>query len=339
MSITDIAYRLLLAVINLIASMTFKIFSYTFEFQSQWKRSVSPGSSVGAKSLTVCKETQHKFDNLISQGEFYERIIVYYSSRWYVYQKGRYTGSLTVFPESESHCVGNLYVPKNLKLFRGILCVLDLPHYPKGAPEMSLIKYAPLFPRLASQLPWSSYHPEKSSACKATLRRREYVKVLAKSVIRRKVKESQVRYGSISPSHHHLVSSPNSQKTRNLRKTLVETLGASALKRQSLVIKDKEAPQTPKEVRVERRMRLALGENLSIKNLASATTARKVTSSLPGHSPSRIHSLLPTTRYQNQKSNRRGLFHEAAASSFRLFVNLGPPEDAVPGSCPVVVSM
>jgi hypothetical protein len=247
-------------------------------------------------------------------------------------------------------------VPKNLKLFRGILGVLDLvclihyvpwriitiyeqPHYPKRAPEMSLIKYAPLFPRLASQLPWSSYHPEKSSACKATLRRREYVKVLAKSVIRRKVKESQVRHGSISPSHHHSVPSPNSQKTRNLRKSLVETLGASALKRQSLVIKDKEAPQTPKEVRVERRMRLALGENLSIKNLASATAARKAASSLPGRSPPRIQSLLSTARYQNQKSNSRGLFHEAATTSFRLFVNVGPPEDAVPGSCPAVVSM
>lgn len=217
-----------------------------------------------------------------------------------------------------------------------MVTIYEQPHYPKRAPEMSLIKYAPLFPRMASQLPWSSYHPEKSSACKATLRRREYVKVLAKSVIRRKVKESQVRHGSISPSHHHPVPSPNSQKTRNLRKTLVETLGASALKRQSLVIKDKESPQTPKEVRVERRMRLALGENLSIKNLASATAARKAASSLPGRSPPRIHSLLPTTRYQNQKSNRRGLFHEAAVTSFRLFVNLGPPEDAVPGSCPVV---
>lgn len=340
MSITDIACRLLLTVISLIAFMTFKIFSYTIEYQSRWKRCVSPGSSVGAKSLTVCKETQHKFDNLISQGEFYERIIFYYSSRWHVYQKGRYTGSLTVFPASESHCVGHLYVPKSLKLFRGILGVLDLPHYPKRAPEMSLIKYAPLFPGLATQLPWSSYHREKvSSACKATLRRREYVKVLAKSAIRRKVKESHVRHGSISPSYHHPVPSPNSQKTRDLRKTLVETLGASALKRQSLVIKDKEAPQTPKEVRVERRMRLALGENLSIKNLASATAARKAASSLPGRSPPQIHSLLPTMRYQNQKSNRRSLFHEAAATSFRLFVNLGPPEDAVPGSCPAVVSM
>lgn len=326
----DITYRLLLTVISLIAFMTFKIISYTFEYQSRWKRSVSPGSSVGAKSLTVCKEAQHKFDALISQREFYERVILYYSSRWHIYQKERHTRSLMVFPASESHCVDNLYVPKSLKLFGGIPGVFDLPHYPKRAPEMSLIKYAPLFPRLASQLPWNSYHPEKvSSACKTTLRRREYVKVLAKSVIRRKVKESQVRHGSISPSHHHPVPSPNSQNTRNLRKTLVETLGASALKRQSLVIKDKEAPQTPKEVRVERRMRLALGENLSIKNLASATAARKAASSLPGRSPPRIHSLLPTTRYQNQNSNRRGLFHEAAVTSFRLFVNLSPPEDAI----------
>jgi hypothetical protein len=204
---------------------------------------------------------------------------------------------------------------------------------------MSLIKYAPLFPRLASQLPWSSYHPEKdSSTFKATLRRREYVKVLAKSVIRRKVKESQVCHDSISPPYSHPVPSSNSQKTHDLRKTLVRTLGASALKRQSLVIKEKEAPQTPKEVRVERRMRLALGENLSIKNLASATAARKATSSLPDRSSSRVHSLLPKTRYQDQKSNRRSLFHEAAATSFRLFVNLDP-EDVVPGSCPAVVSM
>lgn len=64
MSITDIAYRLLLTVISLIVFMTFKIFSYTFEYQSQWKRSVSPGSSVEAKSLTVCKETQHKVGDI-----------------------------------------------------------------------------------------------------------------------------------------------------------------------------------------------------------------------------------------------------------------------------------
>ncbi|KAG2336511.1 hypothetical protein BDR05DRAFT_1005804 [Suillus weaverae] len=331
MSIRDIAYRLILTAINLIAFMTFKIFSNTVEYQ--WKRSVSPGSSVRAKSLTVCK-----FANLISQGEFCERIVFYYSSKWHVYQKGRYTGLLTIFPASESRCVGSLYVSKSLKFFRGILDVPGLPRYPTIAPGMSLIKYAPLFPHLASQLPWSSRHPENvSSACKATLGRREYVKVLAKSVIRRKVKESQVRHGSISPLYHP-VPSPNGQKTRDLRKALVKTLGASALKRQSLVIKEKEAHHTPKEVRLERRMRLALGENLSIKNLASAAAARKAGPSLPDRSPSRIHSLQPKTRYQNQKSSRRSLFHEAAATSFKLFVNLGP-EAAVPGSCPAVVSM
>ncbi|KAG1776030.1 hypothetical protein EV702DRAFT_361743 [Suillus placidus] len=334
MSIRDIAYRLILTVINIIAFMTFKIFSYTVEYQ--WKRSVSPGSSVRAKSLTVCK-----FANLISQGEFCERIVFYYSSRWHVYQKGRYTGSLTIFPASESRCVGNLYVSKSLKFFRRILDVPGLqPRYPTRAPRMSLIKYEPSFPRLASQLPWSSRHPENgSSARKATLGRREYVKVLAKSVIRRKVKESQIRHGSITPLYHP-VQSPNSQETHDLRKALVKTLGASALKRQSLVIKEKEAHHTPKEVRLERRMRLALGENLSIKNLASAAAARKTPgSSLPDRSLSRIHSLQPKSRYQNQKSSRRSLFHEAAATSFKLFVNLGPEAASVPGSCSAVVSM
>ncbi|KAG1817497.1 uncharacterized protein BJ212DRAFT_135817 [Suillus subaureus] len=191
MSTTDTAYRLILALISLIA---FNIFSYTVEHQPEWKRGVSPGSSVGAKFLAVCKERQYMSANLISQWEFYERIILYHSSRWHVYQKGRYTGSLTVFTASEFHCVGNLCVSESLKFFRGILGVLrvSLPRYPTMAPGMSLIKYAPLFPRLASQLPWSSRNPENvSNACKATLRRREYVKVLARSVIRRKVKESQ----------------------------------------------------------------------------------------------------------------------------------------------------
>lgn len=216
----------------------------------------------------------------------YTVITFYHSSRWYVYQKGRYTGSLTVFAASESHCVGNLYVSKSLKFFRGILGVLGLLHYPTRAPGMSLSNHAPLFPRVASQLPWSPHHPENlSSVCKATLRRREYVKVLAKSVIRRKVKESQVRHGSIGPSYHP-VPSPDSQTTHDLRKALVKTLGASALKRQSLVIKEKEGSHTPKKVRLECRMRLALGENLSIKNLASAATARKASAS----SPSRIRS-------------------------------------------------
>lgn len=288
MSTTDIAYRLILTVISLI---TFKIFNYIAEYQ--WKWGVNPGSSAGAKSLTVYKETQYKFPDLISQGEFYERIILYHSSRWHVYQKGRCTGSLTVFMASASHCVGNLYVSKSLKFFRGILGVLDLPRYPTRAPGMSLIKYTPLFPRLASQLPWSSRHPENVlSACKAILRRREYVKVLAKSVIRRKVKESQVRQDSIGPSCRP-VRSPNSLKTHDLRKTLVKTLGASALKRQSLVIKEKEASQ---KVRMECRTRLALGENLSIKNLAAAAAARK--------GPDRIHSLQPKTRYQDQNSSR-----------------------------------
>jgi hypothetical protein len=216
----------------------------------------------------------------------YTVITFYHSSRWYVYQKGRYTGSLTVFAASESHCVGNLYVSKSLKFFRGILGVLGLLHYPTRAPGMSLSNHAPLFPRVASQLPWSPHHPENlSSVCKATLRRREYVKILAKSVIRRKVKESQVRHGSIGPSYHP-VPSPDSQTTHDLRKALVKTLGASALKRQSLVIKEKEGSHTPKKVRLECRMRLALGENLSIKNLASAATARKASAS----SPSRIRS-------------------------------------------------
>jgi hypothetical protein len=151
---------------------------------------------------------------------------------------------------------------------------------------MSLIDYAPLFPRVASQQPWSPHHPENlSSACKATLRRKEYVKVLAKSVMRRKVKESQVRHGSIGPSYHP-VPSPDSQTTHDIRKALVKTLGASSLKRQSLVIKEKEGSHTPKKVRLECRMRLALRENLSIKNLASAATARKASAS----SPSRIRS-------------------------------------------------
>lgn len=307
--------------------MTFNIFSYAVE----WKRGVSPGSPVAAKSMTVYKETQHKFDNLISQGEFYERIVFYYSSRWYIYQKGRYTGSLTVFLASESHCIGNLYVSKSLKSFRRVFGVLDLLRYPAGARGMSLIKYAPLFPPLASQLPWSSRYPEDvSSVCKATLRRREYVKVLANSVTRRKVKDSQVRHGSISPSYHPVLG-PNSQKTNDLRKALVKTLGAGTLMRQSLVMKEKEIPHIPREVCLERRMRLALGENLSIKNLASAATARKApASSVPDHSPSRIHTMHPKTRYQKQKSSRRSLFHEAAATSFRLLVNLDP-EDAVPG--------
>ncbi|KAG2066780.1 hypothetical protein BDR04DRAFT_1106122 [Suillus decipiens] len=328
MSVTNIAYRLILTVISLIAFMTFNIFSYTVE----WKRGISPGSSVAAKSLTVYTETQRKFDNLISQGEFYERIILYYSLRWYVYQKGRYTGSLTVFPASESHCISNLYVSKSLKSFRRIFGVLDLPRHPTRAPGMSLIKYAPLFPPLASQLPGGSCYPEYvSTVCKATLGRREYVKVLANSVIRRKVKESQVRHGSISSSYHP-VPGPNSQKTDDLRKALVKTLGASTLMRQSLMIKEKEVPHIPREVCLERRMRLALGENLSIKNLVSAAAARKAPASLvPDRSPSRIHSLQPKTRYRRQKSSGRSLFHEAAAASFRLFVNLDP-EDAVPGS-------
>jgi hypothetical protein len=61
---TDIAYRLLLTVISLIAFIAFKIFSYTIEYQSQWKQSASPGSPVGAKSLTICKETQYKVSNI-----------------------------------------------------------------------------------------------------------------------------------------------------------------------------------------------------------------------------------------------------------------------------------
>ncbi|KAG1838638.1 hypothetical protein DFJ58DRAFT_122682 [Suillus subalutaceus] len=324
MSTTDIAYRLILTVISLI---TFRILRYTAEYQ--WKRGVSPDRPVGAKSLTVCRETQYKFPDLISQGEIYESIILYYSSRWHVYQKGRYPGSLTVFTSSESRCVGNLYVSKSLKFFKGILRVPGLPRYPTTAHGMSLIKYAPLFPRLASQLPWSSRHPENvSSVCKATLRRREYVNILAKSAIRRKVKESQVRHGSIGPICRP-VSSPNSQKTHDLRKALVKTLGASALKRQSLVIKEKEASHTSKKVRMECRTRLALGENLSIKNLASAAAARKApaASFLPDRSsPSRIHSVQPKTRYQSQKLSRRSLFH------------LGP-EDAVPSSCPAIVFM
>ncbi|KAG1786322.1 uncharacterized protein HD556DRAFT_1384966 [Suillus plorans] len=329
MSITDVAHRLILTVISLIAFMTSKILM---------ERDVSPGN---AESLTICKETH--------QGEFYERIVFYHSSKWHVYQKGRYAGFMTVFPASESNCV-DLYVSKSLRFFGKILGVLGLvcsrhyvpwrtitiyeqPRYPPRVPGMRLIKYAPLFPRLASQLPWSSRHLENvSSVCKDTLRRREYVEVLAKSIIRRKVKESQLGHGSISPSYHP-VPSPNSQKAHDLRKALVKTLGASALKRESLVIKEKEAPHTPKEIRLERRMRLALGENLSIKNLASAAIARKAPASpLPDRSPSRIHSLQPKTRYRNQKSSRHSL-HEAAATSFTLFVNLGPDsEDAVPGS-------
>lgn len=334
MSITDVAHRLILTVISLIAFMTSKILSYAVE--RQWRGAVSP---VGVKSLTICKEKHYKFANLISQGEFYERIVFYHSSKWHVYQKGRYTGFLTVFPASESHCV-DLYVSKSLRFFGKIIGVLGLPRYPPRVPGMRLIKYAPLFPRLASQLPWRSHHLENvSSACKDTLRRREYVEVLAKSIIRRKVKDLQVRHGSISPSYHP-APSPNSQKTHDLRKALVKTLGASALKRESLVIKEKEAPHTPKEIRLERRMRLALGENLSIKNLASAAIARKAPASpMPDRSPSRIHSLQPKTRYRNQKSSRHGL-HQAAATSFTLFVNLGPDsEDAVPGSCHAVVSM
>jgi hypothetical protein len=62
MYITDIAYRLTLTVISLIAFLTFKIFSYTVEYQ--WKR------GVGAKSLTVCKETQYKVGD-ISKLHFY----------------------------------------------------------------------------------------------------------------------------------------------------------------------------------------------------------------------------------------------------------------------------
>ncbi|KAG2137133.1 uncharacterized protein EDB93DRAFT_768339 [Suillus bovinus] len=277
--------------------MTSKIFGHTIMYQ--WKRGLS---SVDAKSLIAGKEILYKFASLISQGEYYERIIFYHSSRWYVYQKERYTGFLTVFPVNESHCVGNLYVSKSLKFFRRILGVLGLPRYPTRAPGMSLIKYAPLFPHLASQLLWSAVYPQNvSSVCKATLRRRECVEVLANSILRRKVKQSQARHGSIRPSYHP-VPSPNSQKTRDLRKALVKTLGASALKRESLMMEEKEV-HTPKEVRLERQMRLALGENLSIKNLLLAATARKAPASprvIIRGSPTRIHSLQPKTRHRTR---------------------------------------
>ncbi|KAG0695820.1 hypothetical protein DFH29DRAFT_953769 [Suillus ampliporus] len=193
-----------------------------------------------------------------------------------------------------------------------------------GAPGTSLIKYAPLFPHLASHVPRSVHHPGNvSSTHKVTLRRRGYVEILAKSAIRRKVKESQVPHGSISPTP---AQSPNSQKTQDLRKALVKILGASVMKRELLVsatTKQKEVPHTPKEVRLERRMRLALGENLSIKNLALAAAARKgSTPNLPDRSSSRISSLQSKTRYQNQKSSRRSLFHRAAPTSFTLSVSL-----------------
>ncbi|KAG2112526.1 hypothetical protein DEU56DRAFT_842653 [Suillus clintonianus] len=332
----DTAYRFILTsfftTISLVAFMASKIFGYTVEYQ--WKRSASPGSSVKTNSLTVCKETHDKFLNIINQGEIYEWRMFYYSARWHVYQKGLYTGSLMVFPAIESHCVDNLYVSsKSVKFFKGIHRVLGLPRYPTRAPGMSLIKYAPLFPRLASQVPWRSHHPENvSSVFQVALRRREYVKVLANSAIRRKVKEPQVHLDNINPSYHS-TRSPHNQKTCDLRKTLVKTLGASALKRQSLVIKEKEVPHTPTEVRLERRLRLALGENLSIKNLASAAAARKAPApSLPDRSPSRISSLQPKIRYQDQKSSRRSLFHEASATSFKLSANLGPDDAALKSS-------
>ncbi|KAG1895237.1 uncharacterized protein F5891DRAFT_1059829 [Suillus fuscotomentosus] len=330
MSITDVAHRLILTVISLIVFMTSKILSHAVE--RQWRRDVSPGNAIGVKSLTICKETQYKASDI------YELL------------------HLSTF--RQVNLIALIYtVSKSLRFFGKIIGVLGLvcsrhyvpwrtitiyeqPRYPPRVPGMRLIKYAPLFPRLASQLPWSSCHLENiSSACKDTIRRREYVEVLAKSIIRRKVKDSQVRHGSISPPYHP-VPSLNSQKAHDLRKALVKTLGASALKRESLVIKVKEAPHTPKEIRLERRMRLALGENLSIKNLASAAIARKAPASpLPDRSPSRTRSLQPKTRYRNQKSSRHSL-HEAAPTSFTLFVNLGPDsEDAVPGSCHAVVSV
>ncbi|KAG1732000.1 uncharacterized protein EDB91DRAFT_1152826 [Suillus paluster] len=302
---------------TLIAFMASKIF--------QWNRRVSLGSSTRTgESVTVCKGTQDKFtklDSLINQGEVYERRIFYYSSKWHVYQNGLYTGSLTIFPANESHCLGNLHILKSLKFFRVILGVLGLPRYPMGAPGMSLIRYAPVFPRFAPQASWSSH--DISSAHKASLRRREYVKILAKSAIRRKGKESQVRSDSISPAHP--TRSPNSQKTRDLRKALVQTLGASVMKRELLVSATTKQTHTPKEVRLERRMRLALGENLSIKNLAFVAAARKASATAqPDRSPSRISSLQSKTRYQNQKSSRRSLFHQAAPTTFTLVVNPGP---------------
>lgn len=59
MSITDVAHRLILTVISLIAFMTSKILSYAVE--RQWRRDVSP---VGVKSLTICKETQYKASDI-----------------------------------------------------------------------------------------------------------------------------------------------------------------------------------------------------------------------------------------------------------------------------------
>ncbi|KAG1740325.1 hypothetical protein EDB19DRAFT_1709168 [Suillus lakei] len=120
MSTADTAYRLILTAISLIAFMASTILSYTVEYQ--WKRSTSPWNSIRTKSLTVSKGTQDKFNH----GVIYERRIFYYSSRWHVYQKGLYTGLLTVFPASESSCVGNLYVLKGLKFSRGIFGVLGL---------------------------------------------------------------------------------------------------------------------------------------------------------------------------------------------------------------------